>query len=99
MKHSPPNRREWFTLFWKTGFAKTKGSAQPTLLQINIDRYTTSTRSTNIGSESQLNIFVIPEGIIISIGGWVGIIPICTAVGALQFCVIMCQTYNEKESA
>lgn len=84
MKHSPPDRQEWFTLFWKTAFAKTKGSAQPTLLQINIDRCTTST--TYVQSESQpfqMNIFVIPEDVLITVGGGVGVIPICTGVGAL----------------
>ena len=85
MKHSPPDRQEWFTPFWKTAFAKTKGSAQPTLLQINIDRCTTSTTYVQAAESQpfQMNIFVIPEDVIIAVGSGIGIIPICTGVGAL----------------
>ena len=84
MKHPPPDRQEWFTEFWKAAFSRTKVSAQPTLLQINIDRCTTST--TYIQAESQpyqMNIFVIPEELIITLGSGIGVIPICTGVGAL----------------
>ena len=85
MKHSPPDRQEWFNPFWKTAFARTKTSAQPTLLQINIDRCTTSTTYVQ-ATESQpfqMNIFMIPEDLIIAVGIGVGVIPICTGVGAL----------------
>ena len=85
MKHSPPDRQEWFTPFWKTAFAKTKSSAQPTLLQINIDRCTTSTTYVQAaGSQPfQMNIFMIPEELIVAVGTGIGVIPICTGVGAL----------------
>ena len=84
MKHSPPDRQEWFSPFWKTVFTKTKSSAQPTLLQINIDRCTTSTTYVQAESEPfQMNIFMIPEDLIVAMGAGVGIIPICTGVGAL----------------
>lgn len=85
MKHSPPDRQEWFTPFWKTAFAKTKSSAQPTLLQINIDRCTTSTTYVQAAESQpfQMNIFMIPEELIVAVGVGVGVIPICTGVGAL----------------
>ena len=85
MKHSPPDRQEWFTPFWKTAFAKTNSSAQPTLLQINIDRCTTSTTYVQAaGSQPfQMNIFMIPEELIVAVGTGIGVIPICTGVGAL----------------
>ena len=85
MKHSPPDRLEWFTPFWKTAFAKTKSSAQPTLLQINIDRCTTSTTYVQaVGSQPfQMNIFMIPEELIVAVGAGIAVIPICTGVGAL----------------
>ena len=85
MKHSPPDRQEWFTPFWKTAFAKTKTSVQPTLLQINIDRCTTSTTYVQAAETQpfQMNIFVIPEDLIVAIGSGIGVIPICTGVGAL----------------
>ena len=84
MKQPPPDRQEWFTEFWKAAFAKTKVSAQPTLLQINIDRCTTSTTYIQTESEPyQMNIFVIPEELIITLGSGLGVIPICTGVGAL----------------
>lgn len=84
-KLSPPDRQEWFTPFWKMVFAKTKTSAQPTLLRINIDRCTTAT--TYVQEEEsqpfQMNIFLIPEDVIVAIGSGIGMIPICTGVGAL----------------
>ena len=84
MKHCPPDRQEWFTFFWKSVFSKTKDSAQPTLLQINLDRCTTSTSYVQTESQPfQMNIFVIPEDLIIAVGSGIGIVPICTGAGAL----------------
>ena len=48
-------------------FTKTKGSGQPKLLQINIE-YKTSTTYVQAESEPfQMNIFVIPEDLIVAI--------------------------------
>ena len=37
-KHQPPGYEDWFTPFWAASFSKTKRSAQPALLGINVGR-------------------------------------------------------------